>query len=79
MSTIFDNEMMKALEEDGEKLRQLTGEDHGPSFLVTCEACSGDGVFLKRITVYEPGCAFPHVDTDEQKCDACGGYGTVLI
>lgn len=23
-------EMMKALEADGEKLRQLTGEDHGP-------------------------------------------------
>lgn len=28
--TDFDNEMQKALEADGEKLRQLTGEDHGP-------------------------------------------------
>lgn len=26
----MDKEMMKALEADGEKLRQLTGEDHGP-------------------------------------------------
>jgi hypothetical protein len=28
----MDKEMMKALEADGEKLRQLTGEDHGPYF-----------------------------------------------
>lgn len=33
MSTIFDEEMMKALEADGEYLRQMTGEDHGPYFL----------------------------------------------
>jgi len=26
----MDKEMQKALEADGEKLRQLTGEDHGP-------------------------------------------------
>lgn len=26
----FDREMQRALEADGEKLRQLTGEDHGP-------------------------------------------------
>lgn len=29
----MDEEMMKALEADGEKLRQLTGEDHGPVFI----------------------------------------------
>lgn len=29
----FDLEMQRALEADGEKLRQLTGEDHGPYFL----------------------------------------------
>jgi hypothetical protein len=29
----MDSKMQKALEEDGEKLRQLTGEDHGPAFL----------------------------------------------
>lgn len=28
----FDKEMIQALEADGEKLRQLTGEDHGPHF-----------------------------------------------
>lgn len=26
----FDDEMMAALEADGEKLRRMTGEDHGP-------------------------------------------------
>ena len=29
----MDEEMMAALEADGEKLRQLTGKDHGPVFL----------------------------------------------
>lgn len=33
----MDKEMMQALEADGEKLRQLTGEDHGPFFV--CENC----------------------------------------
>lgn len=28
-----DHEMQRALEADGEKLRQLTGEDHGPYFI----------------------------------------------
>lgn len=28
----MDKEMQKALEADGEKLRQLTGKDHGPYF-----------------------------------------------
>lgn len=29
----FDAEMQKALEADGENLRQMTGEDHGPYFI----------------------------------------------
>jgi NTP pyrophosphatase (non-canonical NTP hydrolase) len=29
---MFDKAMQQALAEDGEKLRQLTGEDHGPYF-----------------------------------------------
>ena len=29
----WNDEMMRALEADGEKLRQMTGEDHGPVFL----------------------------------------------
>lgn len=28
----MENAMKKALEADGEKLRQMTGEDHGPVF-----------------------------------------------
>lgn len=32
MPPFDDREMQKALEADGEKLRQLTGEDHGPQF-----------------------------------------------
>lgn len=28
----WDKEMQKALEADGEKLRQMTGKDHGPRF-----------------------------------------------
>lgn len=50
--TEFDDEMMAALEADGEYLRQMTGEDHGPWGLcchcgamtdhpanVTCDTC----------------------------------------
>lgn len=29
----WDREMQKALEADGEKLRQMTGEDHRPHFV----------------------------------------------
>jgi hypothetical protein len=36
---MFDKEMMKALEADGEKLTQLTGEDHGPAFLFAPDEC----------------------------------------
>lgn len=39
----FTQEMRRALEADGEKLRQLTGEDHGPEFLLTCPECEGEG------------------------------------
>lgn len=40
MST-FDKEMQKALESDGEKLRQLTGQDHGPVWgtIAYCQFC----------------------------------------
>ncbi len=36
----FDDEMMRALESDGEKLRAMTGEDHGPH----CPECLGTGM-----------------------------------
>lgn len=38
----MSDEMKRALEADGDKLRQLTGEDHGP-FLMKCDdECPGD-------------------------------------
>lgn len=33
-----DKEMQRALEADGEKLRQMTGQDHGPRKLTPEEA-----------------------------------------
>jgi hypothetical protein len=45
----FDREMQQALEADGEKLRQLTGADHGPVFEdyadPTTEMLDGDPLF----------------------------------
>lgn len=35
----MDERMMKALEEDGEKLRAITGKDYGPIFLDDAECC----------------------------------------
>lgn len=69
-----DREMMKALEADGEKLRQLTGEDHGPQFFADCQCCDR-GVRAERITVYEGGGWY--YDTDERPCPDCGGTGLV--
>jgi hypothetical protein len=37
----ISKEMQKALEADGEKLRQLTGKDHGPRFISECPSCDG--------------------------------------
>lgn len=53
----FDREMQKALEADGEKLRQLTGEDHGPIWQTTLpfEIAPGDGALLaKALRSYRP-------------------------
>lgn len=72
---MFDREMMKALQEDGEKLSQLTGEDHTPEFLQDCAACDGRGHIVKGVRVYEAGCGFAHDDTEEIPCGACGGIG----
>ncbi len=35
----MDREMMEALEADGEKLRQLTDEEHGPAFVADDQRC----------------------------------------
>lgn len=50
----MDEEMRKALEADGEKLRQLTGEDHGPVFVPVnaagetrrCPECGAPGRYV---------------------------------
>ncbi|RVP13116.1 hypothetical protein CN085_19585 [Sinorhizobium meliloti] len=75
--SMFDKEMQKALQADGEYLRQMTGEDHGPTYLATCQECDGEGFFYKRITVYEAGCGLPHDDMEVIQCGACGGWGLV--
>jgi hypothetical protein len=72
MST--DREMHRALELDGEKLRQLTGEDHGPWYFADCPHCMGSGVIGKTVTVYEGGGYY--YDVDERPCPECDGAGT---
>lgn len=74
-----DRELLRALVLDGEKLRQLTHEDHGPWIIEDCAECGGAGIVPRRITAYEPGCGFPHDDTDELKCDACDGHGVIVV
>jgi DnaJ-class molecular chaperone len=49
--------------------------DDPPEQWVECEACDGYGYIAKRISVYEPGCGFPHDDTQEVTCEACNGAG----
>jgi DnaJ-class molecular chaperone len=75
----FDREMMKALEADGEKLRQLTGEDHGPVWIddrmVVCETCGGDG-FFDRVTGLEPN-GTPV--WEENQCPTCQGAGEYAV
>lgn len=40
-----------------------------------CGACDGKGYVVHRVTVYEPGCGFPHYDGDERECEKCQGLG----
>jgi hypothetical protein len=75
----WGKEMMAALEADGEKLRQLTGEDHGPYFdeppevWLDCPECGGEGEILETIHVYEAGCGFSHPDVYGKECLRCRG------
>lgn len=68
-----DREMQRALELDGKKLRQLTGEDHGPFYFTECQECCGSGIIAKSVTIYEGGGSYQ--DTDERPCKACDGTG----
>ena len=69
----FDREMQRALNADGKKLRQLTGEDHGPVFFNTCPDCDGEGIIEKP----RPFPDDPHY-CDVLKCETCNGVGLVL-
>lgn len=70
---MFDKEMMAALEADGEKLRQLTGEDHGPWSILTCPDCFGEG------SLEEPE---PQHDDPYRcrtiECKTCDGIGIIF-
>lgn len=73
----FDREMQRALMLDAEKLGHLTGEDHTPEFLVTCEVCDGKGEF----TVNDPPVSRWSIDppgVHEVPCEACGGNGFIV-
>jgi len=66
----FTKEMQAALVADGEKLKQLTGEDHGPVFLVECICCDGSGECPECDgTGLEDGRDGP------DHCPLCGGCG----
>lgn len=85
---MMDKAMRRALEADGEKLRQLTGQDHGPYFGVggcldeeapqqwfTCDACDGTGEEVVGYWGYEPGCGHGHTMEEGRPCHRCGGDG----
>jgi ribosomal protein S27E len=61
----MDKEMLRALIADGEKLRQLTGEDHGPYCWVEfeCEEC---GAVEELDVLFNP-------NLTEFHCTGCGG------
>ncbi|MDW9762179.1 hypothetical protein GOB02_21820 [Sinorhizobium meliloti] len=74
--TGFDKEMQKAIEADGEYLRQMTGEDHGPYFLDDdqedggCFNCGGEGFVFDCFD----GCcedADSGCDLCTRNCDVC--------
>lgn len=82
MSDPFSRDMMLALEADGELLRQMTGEDHGPYFIADvpqqwfeCDACDGAGEIPFAYWGYEPGCGHGHMIDDARPCTKCKGEG----
>ena len=58
-------EMQRALEADGEKLRQLTGDDHGPF----CPECLGNGGTWRDVWVIDGW------SVSFDNCPACDGSG----
>lgn len=77
----YDREMQKALEADGEKLRQLTGEDHGPwtfepavSFSPCPHCFESSGYVWEHGTSWETG---PWSHQTNIPCRECNGTGVV--
>ena len=80
VSAMFTKEMQKALEADGGKLRDLTGQDHGPQFVEegpfwdACPECNGCGN-------WEQPCPQPDDPyfTQTFMCAECGGCGHIEV
>lgn len=77
----FADEIWEALEADGEKLRQLTGEDHGPYFCdeypgqAPCPACfESSGYVWEHGNDWNTG---PYSVQTNIRCKYCNGTGTV--
>ncbi len=77
----WDREMERALEADGEKLRQLTGEDHGPwlmepeTFMVPCPHCfESSGYVWEHGNDWNSG---PWSHQTNIPCRECRGTGLV--
>ena len=71
-----DREMQKALEADGEKLRQLTGEDHGPWGIIPCPCCDGAGEWDEGPLPASSGATEP--DYRQVICPECEGVGRAV-
>lgn len=74
----LDVELRRALEADGEKLRQLTGEDHGPwsAVPVPCPVCDGAGEWDEGPLPASSGATEPVYR--QVICGECDGSGTIL-
>lgn len=77
----FDLAMQRALEADGEKLFQLTGEDHGPFYFddvtvyVPCPCCfESSGYVWEHGTDWDSG---PWSHQTNIPCSECNGSGVV--
>lgn len=73
----FDHEMQRALELDGEKLRQMTGDDHGPWYpgQAPCPYCfESSGYVWEHGNDWNSG---PWSNQTNIPCRHCNGTGTV--
>jgi hypothetical protein len=69
----FSKDMMRALAQDGKKLRQLTSEDHGPEFWDICPCCSGFGNHEEAAPQHNDPYFCMQIE-----CIECGGSGYIL-